>query len=152
MAPREPAEVGVKVTLMVQLDPAASELPQVLLWLKSPLSAPVIEIPVIFAVLFPELVRVTVCAELELDTTTLPKSTMLGLMVTVGMNVGNPLILTTKGSEGGQRPLIGHAKTVPSRLAGIMFPAKGWPVRGLIIGSVKELKSPFRSAAVRSAA
>jgi hypothetical protein len=31
--------VGVKVTLIVQLPPAASELPQLLVWAKSPLAA-----------------------------------------------------------------------------------------------------------------
>ena len=35
-----PAALGVKVTLMVQLDPAATELPQLLVWAKSPLFPP----------------------------------------------------------------------------------------------------------------
>ena len=33
---RLPVAVGVKVTLIVQLEPAATELPQVLVWVKSP--------------------------------------------------------------------------------------------------------------------
>ena len=36
---RAPGAVGVKVTLMVQLAPAAIVAPQVLLWAKSPLGA-----------------------------------------------------------------------------------------------------------------
>ena len=49
-----PAAVGLKVTLMVQLAPAASELPQVVVSAKSPL----IPILVIVKLTVPELVRV----------------------------------------------------------------------------------------------
>src|SRR5208282_1680745 len=42
-AVRLPLAVGVKVTLIVQLAPAATELPQVLVCAKSPGLAPVIE-------------------------------------------------------------------------------------------------------------
>src|SRR5438093_6561 len=42
-----PVAVGVKVTLMVQLDPAATELPQLLVWANSPLFPPVKLIAVI---------------------------------------------------------------------------------------------------------
>ena len=37
MPVRDPVEVGVKVTLIWQLELAATELPQLLVWLKSPL-------------------------------------------------------------------------------------------------------------------
>jgi len=57
---REPRAVGVKVTLIEQLAPTAREVPQVLVWAKSP----VIKTPVIVAVVSPELVNVTACAEL----------------------------------------------------------------------------------------
>ena len=57
---RAPATVGVKVTEMVQLAAAATELPQVLVWLKSPLAARV----VIVRAADPLLVNVTVCAAL----------------------------------------------------------------------------------------
>ena len=57
---REPAAVGVKVTEIVQLAPATTELPQVLVWLKSPLAA----IVVIVRVADPLLVNVTDCAAL----------------------------------------------------------------------------------------
>ena len=46
-ATRDPVAKGVKVTLMVQLPPAATALPQLLLWAKSPAFVPVIEMLVI---------------------------------------------------------------------------------------------------------
>jgi hypothetical protein len=55
VAARLPLVVGVKVTLMVQLAAAATELPQVLVCPKSPGLAPVIAIPVIVSGAFPEL-------------------------------------------------------------------------------------------------
>ena len=36
------------------------------------------------------------------------------------------------------------------REAGILFPEKGWPVVGSIIGELMPLKSPFRIAVVGS--
>ena len=55
-----PAAVGVKVTLMEQLAPAAREAPQVLVWEYGALAAMV----VMFSAAVPELVSVTVCAAL----------------------------------------------------------------------------------------
>ena len=57
-APRVPLAAGVKVTLIVQLAPAATELPQLLVWAKSLALAPVsarlemlkAEFPVLFSV------------------------------------------------------------------------------------------------------
>ena len=43
-ADRVPVVVGVKVTLIVQVPPAATLDPQVFVWAKSPGSVPVIEI------------------------------------------------------------------------------------------------------------
>lgn len=60
VAVRVPAAVGVKVTLMVQLSPAGTELPQVLVSKKSPPSAPVIGMPVMIRAVFPVLFRVRV--------------------------------------------------------------------------------------------
>ena len=51
---------GVKVTLMVQLPPAATELPQVLVWAKSLALVPVTVTLVMVNVALPVLVRVTV--------------------------------------------------------------------------------------------
>ena len=61
---RVPAAVGLKVTLMVQLPPAATEPPQVLVWAKSPV-APML---VIVKAVLPVLVRVEVRAALVVPT------------------------------------------------------------------------------------
>jgi len=58
------ADAGVKVTETVQLAPAASELPQVLVWAKSAAPAPVIAMLVIARAALPVLVSVAVCAAL----------------------------------------------------------------------------------------
>ena len=44
-AVRVPAAVGLKVTLTIQFAPAATLAPQVFVWEKSPLLAPVIAMP-----------------------------------------------------------------------------------------------------------
>jgi hypothetical protein len=59
-AVRVPLAEGVKVTLIVQLVPAATELPQVLVWAKSLALAPVSAMLVILNAALPELVRVIV--------------------------------------------------------------------------------------------
>ena len=59
-AARLPLAVGLKVTLIVQFPPAATELPQLLLWAKSPAFVPVIARLVMLNVALPLLVRVTV--------------------------------------------------------------------------------------------
>ena len=59
-AVRLPLAVGVKVTLMVQLPPAATELRQVLVWAKSPALVPVTATLEMFKAAFPVLLRVTV--------------------------------------------------------------------------------------------
>ena len=57
---RVPVAVGVKVTLIAQLAPAATELPQVFVCAKSPLAAML----VMFSVAVPVLLSVTTCAPL----------------------------------------------------------------------------------------
>ena len=59
-----PVAVGVKVTVMVQLAPAATEVPQVLVWAYGVLAAMLVMVsaPV------PALVSVTVCAALVVFT------------------------------------------------------------------------------------
>ena len=57
---REPVAVGAKVTEIVQVPATATEAPQVLVWLKSPLAA----IVVIVSAADPVLVSVTDCAAL----------------------------------------------------------------------------------------
>src|SRR5579863_8198268 len=59
LAVRVPELAGLKVTLMVQLAPAATEVPQVLVSEKSELLVPVMLIDVMLTALFPSLVRVT---------------------------------------------------------------------------------------------
>jgi len=56
---------GLNVTLIVQLPFAATELPQVLVWVKSPGLAPVTVMFVRAKVAFPVLVRVILWAALE---------------------------------------------------------------------------------------
>ena len=58
-AARLPAAEGVKVTLMVQLAPAASELPQLLVWAKSLALVPKTAMLVMLKAELPELLRVT---------------------------------------------------------------------------------------------
>jgi hypothetical protein len=61
---REPEAVGVKVTLMVQLPPAATLEPQLLLWAKSPGLEPPSEMPEMLSAAFPVLFTVTAFAVL----------------------------------------------------------------------------------------
>ena len=64
-AVRLPAAVGVKVTLIVQLPPAASELPQVVVSGKSPALGPVTATLVMLKAASLLFVRMTVCAGVE---------------------------------------------------------------------------------------
>ena len=59
VAVRVPAAVGLKVTLMVQLAPAATLEPQVLVWAKSLALVPESATLVMLKAALPELVRVT---------------------------------------------------------------------------------------------
>jgi len=61
---RLPVAVGVNVTLMVQLAPAATELPQVLVWAYCALAAMLVTL----SAAVPVLVSVTVCAALVVFT------------------------------------------------------------------------------------
>jgi hypothetical protein len=63
-AERGPAAVGLKVTLIVQVELAASELPQLLERVKSLELVPDKEMLMILSVAFPEFVTETVWAEL----------------------------------------------------------------------------------------
>jgi hypothetical protein len=83
-AVRVPGLVGVKVTLIVQLAPAAKLAPQVLAWMKSPPLAPVMEMPVIVRVAVPLLVKVSVWAPLLLPTATPLKLMLVPDRVTAG--------------------------------------------------------------------
>ena len=61
---RVPEAVGVKMALRAQCVPAATELPQVLVWAKSPLAAMLVTLNVAL----PVFDRVTACGELAVPT------------------------------------------------------------------------------------
>lgn len=60
VADRVPGPVGVKVIVIAQLPPGATELPQVLVSEKSPAFVPIIWMPVMVKAVFPVLFRVNV--------------------------------------------------------------------------------------------
>jgi hypothetical protein len=80
---RTPSWVGVKVTLIMQLFPARTVLPQdfaTIVWAKSPLVAMLL----MFSVAVPVLVSVTVFATVVTPTTILPHVRDVGVRVTAG--------------------------------------------------------------------
>jgi hypothetical protein len=68
VAVREPVAVGVNVTLMVQLELAASDVPQLFDWAKSPLLVPVMAMLEMLRLAVPVLDSVTGCGELVAPT------------------------------------------------------------------------------------
>jgi hypothetical protein len=60
VALRNPVATGLKVTLMVQLPAAATLVPQLFVWVKSPGFVPAIEMLLIVSVALPVFERVTV--------------------------------------------------------------------------------------------
>ena len=81
-ADRFPGDSGVNLTLNLQLAPAATLDPQVLVSPKSLGSLPVKSIPVMSSAVLPVLVKVTVIGELVFPTATLPKFSWLGVNFT----------------------------------------------------------------------
>ena len=67
-AARLPAAEGVKVTLTVQLEPAATLDPQLLVWAKSPALVPETAMLVTLKAALPELVRTTALVVLVMAT------------------------------------------------------------------------------------
>jgi hypothetical protein len=65
---RAPVALGVKVIVKVQLTPAATLDPQVLVWLKSAELAPASRTAVMLKALLPWLLSVTFCAGLVVPT------------------------------------------------------------------------------------
>jgi hypothetical protein len=84
---RVPDAVGVNVTLMVQLAPAATELPQVLVWAKSPLA----EMLVRLSEALPVLESVTDCAALVVPTVWLAKVSEEAERLTTGAEAAAPV-------------------------------------------------------------
>jgi len=79
VALRAPVVVGLKVTLMVQLAPAANELEHVWVCPKSPASVPAIAMLVIVIAVVPTFLSVTVLAALVVPTFTDPKLRLVGV-------------------------------------------------------------------------
>jgi hypothetical protein len=84
LACRVPAALGVNVTLIAQLVPWASDVPQLLVCAKSVLLVPVIVIEVMLKAAFPELLRVRILAELVVPRGWLPKLRLVGERPTAG--------------------------------------------------------------------
>jgi hypothetical protein len=86
---RAPTPVGVNVRLMVQLDPAVSELPQlvvgVVVWAKSLVLPPLNESEMLLSVAVPVLVSVMVCAPEVPPTAVGPKGTLATWLVEFGV-------------------------------------------------------------------
>lgn len=104
---REPAAEGVNVTIMVQLPPAPTPLPQLFVWAKSPAFAPLSAILDIFREVLPVFVRVTLCAALVVPVLSWVNVRLLGARPTTGWSpvplrlivCGLPLALSLMVSE-----------------------------------------------------
>jgi hypothetical protein len=84
-AVRLPLAEGVNITSIMQLAPAATELPQVsAVSAKSLALVPVTARLVMLKVALPVLFSVTVCAELGISTGWLPKARLVGERLTMG--------------------------------------------------------------------
>ena len=77
---RLPVAVGVNVTEIAHVPEAATEVPQVLVWLKSPLAVML----VMESAAVPVLVRVMLCAALVVLSAWLPKVRLVGEKLTAG--------------------------------------------------------------------
>jgi hypothetical protein len=84
---RVPVAGGVKVTLIVQLAPAATELPQLLLCAKLLALVPVIASLVMLKVALPMFFRVTVCAKLVVPTVTYPSERLVLVRLATGVGL-----------------------------------------------------------------
>jgi hypothetical protein len=80
--------VGVNVTLIVQLAPDATELPQLLLCSKSPASAPAIVMLLMLKAAFPVFIKFTESAPLAVPTIVYPKVRLRLEKVIVGAATG----------------------------------------------------------------
>ena len=89
---RDPITVGVNVTLMAQVAPAATLAPQVFVWAKSPVTT----MEVIARAVLPLFVRVTLCAALVVVRNCPPKARFAGASPTTGTKVS----FATNASEG----------------------------------------------------
>src|SRR5271157_5953949 len=125
-ADRLPVAVGSNVTLTVQLAPAATELPQVLVCAKSPALAPESAMPERLKAAVPPLVRVAVSVPLLVFTDWLPNERLLGDRLAVAevpvtlrlRDCGLPLALSVKLTEADRLALaVGSNVTLTVQLA-----------------------------------
>src|SRR5437899_5808623 len=86
-AVRVPLDVGLKVTLMLQLAPAASEMPQALVCAKSPALVPVIAMLLMVKLVVPVFLSVTDLATLVVPIACVEKVRLVGDNVAVGAEV-----------------------------------------------------------------
>jgi hypothetical protein len=91
---RAPVAVGVKITLIVQFAPTATELPQLLLWERSLALTLVIAMLVILKAAWLAFVRVTVSGTLGVQTATYPKERLVAKRLTAGamLAAGDPIV------------------------------------------------------------
>ena len=89
VALKDPLAAGVKVTLILQLAPAATLDPQLFVSAKSLGFVPAIEIAVILKAALPELLNVTVWAELVVATVWLAKVRLDGERLATGAGSGS---------------------------------------------------------------
>jgi hypothetical protein len=105
-----PTTVGVNVTLIVQLSPAPTELPQVFVCVKFP----VVVMPVISSGAFPWLVSMTPCV-LLVPTNWLPNDRLVGVSSTKGaVALPSPLRLTVTGLLGSLLAIVSVPVRVPA--------------------------------------
>ena len=115
-AVRAPLAEGVNITVILQLAPAPTEVPQVLAWVKSLALAPVTARLVTLKTALPLLVSVTVCAALVVPTDWLAKARLAGERLTPAAAVlapvperptvwGLPLALSAMLSVAARAPL-----------------------------------------------
>jgi hypothetical protein len=90
-AVRLPVAVGVNVTLIVQLPPAATELPQALVSAKSPGFVPVMVILEMLSEVLPVLERVALCEGLDEPVSTWGNVRLVGERLTLGSGAGGVL-------------------------------------------------------------
>lgn len=96
-AVRLPPAVGLKATESVHFAPAATELPQVFVWVKSPGSAPVTAILEIVRLTLPPFSRLTFSGLLLSPTGSLANVTLVELSVTIGLATPVPRSVTVCG-------------------------------------------------------
>lgn len=141
-AVRLPVAVGVKVTLIVQLAFAATELGHVEVSAKSPELAPVKPMPLSVKLAFPELVRVSDWIPLVDPTEVPPKVSVEGETCTTGP-LPVPLKLIACGLPGALSVMVTEAERLPMAVGAKVTLTLQFPPAGSELGQVLVwLKSP----------